>query len=77
MSFSEHEYCPTCGEPDKGLPKGLHRCDPRTIRGIDAAHSRVPDEEEPRQRSEAERVVEGLKLMKKHGIDPDAYDTDA
>lgn len=52
-------YCPICGT----ACEGGHRCTEATLRGIDSAHKREPDEEEPRRKSEAQRLNDGFEMM--------------
>lgn len=62
-----HKFCPICGYrwgKSEGPVGGQHRCPEATLRGIDAAHRREPDEEEPRTRTEADRLNEGLRMRK-------------
>ena len=55
------DYCPICG----GLLKTHGKtCPEKTLRGIDAAHGRDPDNEEPRKEPPFARVAEWERLMR-------------
>jgi hypothetical protein len=66
--------CPICGGAIGGKARGgiddreraeawaRHRCPEGTLRGIDGARRRDPDDEEPPARAEADRLREGLRM---------------
>lgn len=60
-------YCPVCGdyvgrEPSKW---DAHRCRPRTLSAIDAAHRRDEEAMLPRTPSDAQRLNAGLEAWEK------------
>jgi hypothetical protein len=65
-------FCPTCGasfdyryvtlDPDDAR-RIHHRCNPRTLAGIDAAHRREPDAEEPRRKPYGQRLSDGFRIL--------------
>ena len=63
-SFADDEYCPICGQGDRKLKEGKHRCAPGTLSAIDGSHGRDPDTEDPRHEPEAQRLVDGIKMWK-------------
>lgn len=56
-------YCPICGV---WWVVG-HRCNQRTLAGIDGAHSRRPDEEDPPRIPYGLRLYDGLVRMQQDG----------
>ena len=62
MPFDPDKCCPICGVPYRPGPEG-HHCDPRTLAGIDGAHRREPDDEEPRRIPIGQRLYEGLQAI--------------
>ncbi len=69
--FDPEKYCPICGrllpvrDGENGPEPGPHQCPERTLRGIDSAHGREPDEETYRDwPPENQRLAEGLRMVK-------------
>jgi hypothetical protein len=46
-----------------------HKCDPRVLRAIDAAHARGDDYEPPDNRTESDKIAEGFKVLRLGGDD--------
>jgi hypothetical protein len=67
--------CPICGKAIGGKFRGgndgreraeawaKHRCPESSLRGIDGARRRDPDDEGPRAKAEADRLREGLRML--------------
>jgi len=76
LSLDEEKYnfCPICGARFFG-EYSEHRCSERVLRAIDGAHKRDPEELTigALQRPFNERLTEGLKLLRKYGIDAEGY----
>lgn len=61
--------CAICGAAIslKGMDK--HKCNPRVLRAIDAAHARGDDYEPPDNRTESDKLAEGYKMLGMEGDD--------
>ena len=61
--------CSICGAAIslKGMEK--HKCNPRVLRAIDAAHARGEDWELPDNRTVGDRIREGNELLRMAGDD--------
>jgi hypothetical protein len=46
-----------------------HKCDPRVLRAIDAAHARGEDWTPPDNRTESDRLAEGYRMLSMGGDD--------
>lgn len=55
-------HCPICGLRFRGT-FASHRCSEQSLRGIDAAHHRDPDTEEPRHESFGARLAAGFQML--------------
>jgi len=68
------KWCPICGQWLNGQSFANHQCPKKVLDGIDGAHSVSGEEPHPFTtclRSEADRLHEGLKIMKKYDFPPD------
>jgi len=59
-AYNDEGYCPICGKRYEAQYGVGHRCNEASLRAIDAAMKRNPDEEEPRRKSEGRRLYDGL-----------------
>jgi hypothetical protein len=61
--------CSICGAAIGFKDMSKHKCNPRVLRAIDAAHARGDDYEPPNNRTESDRLAEGYKMLRMSGDD--------
>jgi hypothetical protein len=61
--------CSICGAAISLKDMNRHKCDPRVLRAIDAAHARGEDWTPPDNRTESDRLAEGYKMLGMGGDD--------
>jgi hypothetical protein len=63
------EGCSICGAAVSLQQINSHKCNPRVLRAIDAAHARGEDWTPPDNRTESDRLAEGYKMLRMAGDD--------
>ncbi len=61
--------CSICGAAISLKAINTHKCNPRVLRAIDAAHARGEDWTPPDNRTESDRLAEGYKMLRMAGDD--------
>lgn len=61
--------CSICGAAISLKAMNSHKCNPRVLRAIDAAHARGEDWTPPDNRTESDRLAEGYKMLRMAGYD--------
>jgi hypothetical protein len=61
--------CSICGAAISLRGMERHKCDPRVLRAIDAAHARGEDWTPPDNRTESDRLAEGYRMLSMRGDD--------
>jgi hypothetical protein len=61
--------CSICGAAVSLQQINSHKCNPRVLRAIDAAHARGEDWTPPDNRTESDRLAEGYKMLRMAGDD--------
>ena len=61
--------CSICGAAISLKDMNKHKCNPRVLRAIDAAHARGEDWTPPDNRTESDRLAEGYKMLRMAGDD--------
>jgi hypothetical protein len=61
--------CSICGAAISLKAINAHKCDPRVLRAIDAAHARGDDWTPPDNRTESDKIAEGFKMLRLGGDD--------
>ena len=61
--------CSICGASISLQAIDKHKCNPRVLAAIDAAHARGDDYEPPDNRTESDRIAEGYKMLGMGGDD--------
>ena len=63
--------CSICGATISLQAINAHKCNPRVLAAIDAAHARGDDYEPPDNRTESDKIAEGFKMLRLAGDDDD------
>jgi len=61
--------CSICGAAINLQAINAHKCNPRVLAAIDAAHARGEDWTPPGNRTESDRLAEGYKMLSMGGDD--------
>ena len=61
--------CSICGAAISLNTINKHKCNPRVLAAIDAAHARGDDWEPPDNRTESDRIAEGSRMLRMAGDD--------
>jgi hypothetical protein len=61
--------CSICGAAINLQAINAHKCNPRVLAAIDAAHARGEDWTPPDKRTESDRLAEGYKMLSMGGDD--------
>ncbi len=61
--------CSICGAAISLNAINAHKCNPRVLAAIDAAHARGDDWEPPDNRTESDRIAEGSRMLRMAGDD--------
>jgi hypothetical protein len=61
--------CSICGAAISLKAINSHKCNPRVLAAIDAAHARGDDWESPDNRTESDRIAEGSRMLRMAGDD--------
>ena len=59
--------CAICGAAISLNAINKHKCNPRVLAAIDAAHARGDDWEPPDNRTESDRIAEGSRMLRMAG----------
>ena len=63
------DWCSICGAPISLKGMESHKCNPKVLAAIDAAHARGEDWTPPDNRTVADRIKEGNDLLRMAGGD--------
>jgi hypothetical protein len=58
------DECPICGAKISLQTIDAHKCSPRVLAAIDAAHARGDDYEPPDNRTESDKIAEGFRMLR-------------
>ena len=61
--------CSICGAAISLNAINEHKCNPKVLAAIDAAHARGDDWEPPDNRTESDRIAEGSRMLRMAGDD--------